>query len=112
MKIVSVNVGMPREVMWKNAPVWTAIFKEPVHGPIKVSPWNLAGDKQADLTVHGGLQKAVYGYPIGHYEYWKKELPDVSFGWGKFGENLTIDGLSEDTLHIGDRFKDRLGRPS
>jgi MOSC domain-containing protein YiiM len=105
MKIVSVNVGLPRQVVWKDTPVWTAIFKEPVQGPVKVSPLNLDGDRQADLTVHGGVHKAVYGYPVEHYEYWSKELPDVSFGWGKFGENLTIDGLSEDTLHIGDRLR-------
>jgi len=105
MKIVSVNVGLPRQVVWKDAPVWTAIFKAPVQGTVRVSPLNLDGDRQADLTVHGGLHKAVYGYPVEHYEYWRKELPDVSFDWGKFGENLTIDGLSEDALHIGDRLR-------
>lgn len=105
MKIVSVNVGMPREVAWKGMPVWTGIFKEPVEGPVMISKLNLAGDEQADLTVHGGAEKAVYAYPADHYEYWRNELPDVSFSWGKFGENLTTDGLWEDTLCIGDRLR-------
>jgi MOSC domain-containing protein YiiM len=105
MKIVSVNVGMPRELAWKGMPVWTGIFKEPVEGPVMISKLNLAGDEQADLTVHGGAEKAVYAYPADHYEYWRNELPDVSFSWGKFGENLTTDGLREDTLCIGDRLR-------
>lgn len=105
MKIVSVNVGMPREVVWKGRKVQTAIFKEPVDGPVAISKLNLAGDQQADLTVHGGAEKAVYAYPAEHYEYWRQELPSVSFPWGKFGENLTTEGLSEDTLCIGDRLR-------
>ena len=105
MKIVSVNVGMPRDVVWRGMTVRTGIFKEPVDGPVMISELNLAGDKQADLTVHGGAQKAVYGYPAEHYEYWQKALPDVSFSWGKFGENLTTEGLREDTLCIGDRLR-------
>ena len=105
MKIVSVNVGMPREVVWKGMRVQTAIFKEPVDGPVTISKLNLAGDKQADLTVHGGSEKAVYAYPAEHYEYWREELPDVAFSWGKFGENLTTEGLGEDTLCIADRLR-------
>jgi MOSC domain-containing protein YiiM len=105
MKIVSVNVGMPREVVWKGVPVLTAIFKEPVDGPVRMGEMNLAGDQQADLTVHGGAQKAIYGYPVEHYEYWRHELPDVTFSWGRFGENLTTEGLLEDTLCIGDRLQ-------
>jgi MOSC domain-containing protein YiiM len=73
--------------------------------PVMICGLNLAGDEQADLTVHGGAQKAVYGYPVEHYEYWRKELPEVSFSWGKFGENLTTEGLREDTLCIGDRLR-------
>ena len=103
MKIVSVNVGMPREVVWQGMTVQTGIFKEPVAGPVMISQLNLAGDKQADLTVHGGPAKAVYAYPAEHYEYWRQEMPGVSFPWGKFGENLTTEGLQEDTLYIGDR---------
>jgi MOSC domain-containing protein YiiM len=105
MKIVSVNVGLPREVVWKGAPVVTAIFKEPVTGPVRVGELNLSGDRQADLTVHGGAEKASYGYPAEHYEYWRRELPDVAFSWGMFGENLTTEGLLEDALCIGDRLK-------
>lgn len=103
MKIVAVNVGKPREVAWKGMTVQTGIFKEPVDGPVAIGKLNLAGDKQADLTVHGGSEKAVYAYPAEHYEYWRNELPQVSFSWGKFGENLTTEGLLEDTLCIGDR---------
>ena len=102
MKIISVNVGLPREVVWKGIPVQTAIFKEPIAGTVSLRELNLAGDLQADLTVHGGSGKAVYVYPVEHYEYWRKELSDDSFLWGAFGENLTTEGLSEDTLCIGD----------
>ena len=105
MKIVSVNVGMPREVAWNGMSVLTAIFKESVDGPVRIRKMNLAGDQQADLTVHGGAEKAIYAYPAEHYEYWRHELPDVAFSWGRFGENLTTEGLLEDTLHIGDRLQ-------
>lgn len=106
MKIVSVNVGLPREVVWEGATVRTGIFKEPVAGPVMIGNLNLAGDKQADLTVHGGPAKAVYAYPAEHYEYWRQELPGVLFPWGKFGENLTTEGLLlEDALCIGDRLR-------
>ena len=102
MKIISVNVGLPREVVWKGVTVQTAIFKEPVAGAVAIRELNLAGDQQADLTVHGGLEKAVYVYPVEHYEYWRKQLSDLSLSWGAFGENLTTEGLLEDTLCIGD----------
>lgn len=102
MKIISVNVGLPREAVWKGITVRTGIFKEPVAGSVAIRKLNLAGDEQADLTVHGGSDKAVYVYPVEHYEYWQMQLPDVSFSWGAFGENLTTEGLSEDTLSIGD----------
>jgi MOSC domain-containing protein YiiM len=105
MKIVSVNVGMPREVVWKGMTVQTAIFKDPAAGSVRISKLNLAGDQQADLTVHGGSEKAVYAYPAEHYEYWGKELPEVPFSWGRFGENLTTEGLREGTLCIGDRLR-------
>src|SRR5208337_1418183 len=105
MKVVSVNVGMPREVVWKGAKVRTGIFKEPVDGAVMIRELNLDGDHQADLTVHGGSHKAVYGYPFEHYAYWRRELPDVAFSWGKFGENLTTEGLLEDDLYIGDRLQ-------
>ncbi len=98
MKIVSVNVGLPREVAWKGITVQTAIFKEPVAATVAIRELNLAGDQQADLAVHGGSEKAVYAYPAEHYEYWRKQLSDISFSWGAFGENLTTAGLWEDTL--------------
>jgi MOSC domain-containing protein YiiM len=105
MKVVSVNVGLPQEVIWKDVKVSTAIFKHSVDGPVAINPINLVGDQQADLTVHGGRYKAVYGYPAEHYSYWKNELPGVDFSYGKFGENLTTEGLTEKSLHIGDELR-------
>lgn len=105
MKVISVNVGLPREVVWRGITVQTSIFKEPVNGPVAISRLNLAGDQQADLTVHGGSDKAVYAYPAENYDYWRNELPEVSFSSGKFGENLTTEGLREETLFIGDRLR-------
>ncbi|MEW5957588.1 MAG: MOSC domain-containing protein [Chloroflexota bacterium] len=105
MKLISVNVGLPRTVMWKGQPVTTGIFKEPAQGRVKLSWLNLAGDKQADLSVHGGLSKAAYVYPAEHYAYWQQELPGMPLPWGMFGENLTTHGLLEDTVHIGDRLR-------
>src|SRR2546426_5114314 len=101
MNVISVNVGVPRQVMWKGTSVSTGIFKDPLDKPVIVRRLNLNGDRQADLSVHGGAEKAVYGYPAEHYEYWRRELPDESFPWGKFGENLTTSGLFEDELCIG-----------
>lgn len=104
MQVISVNVGLPREVIWKNMSVKTAIFKQPVSGPVSVDKLNLAGDRQADLTVHGGADKAVYAYPHEHYEFWRNELAD-DLSPGNFGENLTIMGLAENELFIGDRLR-------
>jgi MOSC domain-containing protein YiiM len=104
MKLVSVNTGLPRVVMWHGKPVTTAIFKRPVAGRVALARLNLDGDRQADLTVHGGADKAVYCYPIEHYEYWKHELPGVDLPLGMFGENFTIEGLLEPSVHIGDQF--------
>src|SRR5262245_39968318 len=105
MKVISVNVGLPREVEWKGKKVTTGIFKEPVQGRIAMRKLNLDGDRQADLSVHGGIDKAVYVYPSEHYEYWRHELPDKEMPWGMFGENLTIVGLLEDVVNIGDQFR-------
>ncbi len=105
MRIISVNVGLPREFAWNGITVSTAIFKEPVPGPVPVRQLNLEGDRQADLTVHGGPYKAVYGYPSEHYDYWRADLPQQAFPWGAFGENLTTEGLFEESLFIGDRVK-------
>jgi MOSC domain-containing protein YiiM len=105
MKIVSINVGLPREIIWEGRPVTTGIFKQPVKAPVMLRDLNLDGDKQADLSVHGGAEKAVYVYPSEHYEYWRAELPGVDLPWGMFGENFTTEGLLEDAVSIGDRFK-------
>ncbi|MGE5848609.1 MAG: MOSC domain-containing protein [Candidatus Methylomirabilota bacterium] len=105
MKLVSVNVGLPREVLSKGKMVKTGIFKEPVAGRIWVRTLNLEGDRQADLSVHGGPSKAVYAYPSEHYGYWRQELPGMDLPWGMFGENFTTEGLREDQVNIGDRFR-------
>jgi MOSC domain-containing protein YiiM len=105
MKIVSLNVGRPRLVMRNDEPVSTAIFKEPVTGRVVLRTLNLDGDRQADLTVHGGPEKAVYLYPSEHYAFWKQELPDMDLPWGMFGENFTAEGILETETHIGDRFR-------
>ena len=105
MRLISVNAGLPREVEWNGGSVTTGIFKQPVRGPVRVQRLNLAGDKQADLSVHGGTYKAVYAYPMEHYAYWRSALDDEELPWGMFGENLTTEGLHESSVHIGDRFR-------
>jgi MOSC domain-containing protein YiiM len=105
MKLISVNVALPRDVIWKGRTVTTGIYKEPVSGTIHVGRLNLDGDRQADLTVHGGEEKAVYVYPAEHYDHWRIELPEMELPWGMFGENFTVSGLSEDEVKIGDRFR-------
>jgi len=105
MRVVSVNVGLPRFVTWHGKTVETAIWKQPVAGRIAIVGDNLVGDRQADLTVHGGRDKAVYGYPSEHYPWWRTQLPGKDLAWGAFGENLTVEGLFEDRVHIGDRFR-------
>ena len=104
MKVVSVNCGLPREVLWHGNIVETSIFKDPVPDRIALRALNLDGDRQSDLTVHGGKNKAVYCYPVEHYEYWKSEIPDSALTVGVFGENFTVEGLLEDSVQIGDRF--------
>ena len=105
MKLVSVNVGLSREVISKGKTVTTGIFKEPVEGRVLVRTLNLDGDRQADLKVHGGIHKAVYAYPAEHYDYWRRELPGVPLPWGMFGENLTVEGMFEGVTRIGDQFR-------
>ena len=104
MKVLSVNCGLPREVVWHGTSVTTSIFKSPVEGRVALRTLNLDGDRQSDLTVHGGTHKAIYNYPIEHYAYWKAELPGLPLPMGSFGENFTTEGLFEDEAHIGDRF--------
>lgn len=103
MKLISINVGRPRLVPSKGEVVSTGIYKNPVSGPVHVARLNLDGDRQADLTVHGGVNKAVYAYPVEHYEFWRERYPDFPWQWGPFGENLTTEGLLENSLHIGDQ---------
>jgi MOSC domain-containing protein YiiM len=105
MNLVSVNVGLPRDVIWKNRTVSTGIFKEPVDGPVVLRKLNLDGDRQADLSVHGGANKAVYAYPSEHFAYWQEVLPGVDLPWGMFGENFTTAGLIESEVNIGDTFR-------
>lgn len=105
MKVISVNVGLPRPVSHKKRQVVTSIFKEPVEGRVKVTILNLNGDAQADLSVHGGVDKAVYSYSEEHYKYWKEAYPMIDMPFGMFGENLTTQGLKEDMVNIGDQYQ-------
>ena len=105
MKILSINLGLPRLVMRNDEPVSTGIFKEPVAGRVMLRTLNLDGDRQADLSVHGGPEKAVYAYPSEHYDFWKRELPDMDLPWGMFGENFTTQGMFETETNVGDRFR-------
>jgi MOSC domain-containing protein YiiM len=102
MRVVSVNVGIPTQVRVRDEFVLTSIFKSPVERRVAVGKYNIAGDRQADLTVHGGPYKAVYCYPEEHYSFWRERLPDMEFVFGMFGENLTTRGLLEGELNIGD----------
>jgi MOSC domain-containing protein YiiM len=105
MQVVSLNVGLPREVPWRGRSVRTGIFKEPVGRRLRLERLNLEGDGQADPSVHGGVHKAVYAYPSEHYPFWSRELGLSGLPWGAFGENLTTAGLAEDRLRIGDRLR-------
>jgi len=105
MIIISVNVARPRLVEWNDQIVSTGIYKTPVEGRVMLRTLNLDGDRQADLTVHGGPTKAAYVYPSEHYSYWRDELPGTELPWGIFGENFTTNGLNESTVNIGDRFR-------
>jgi MOSC domain-containing protein YiiM len=105
MRVVSLNVGLPREVLWQDRVITTSIFKTPVRERIWLRKLDFDGDQQADLTVHGGPDRAVYGYPLEHYDYWHRELPDVELPPGAFGENLTTEGLLESEVRIGDLFR-------
>ncbi len=104
MNLVSVNTGLPRDVTWHGRVVTTGIFKHPVEGRVALRRLNLDGDRQADLTVHGGEHKAVYCYPVEHYAYWQRELAGTDVTIAMFGENFTTEGLMEDDTHIGDEF--------
>lgn len=103
--VVSVNVGLPKEIRVRTESVLTGIFKKPVSGPVRVRSVNLDGDRQADLKVHGGPDKAVYFYPSEHYAFWRRELGRELTEWGAFGENLTIEGILEHAIGIGDHLE-------
>ena len=105
MKLISINVARPRLVSWNGATVSTGIFKAPIAGRVMLRKTNLDGDRQADLSVHGGPDKAVYGYPSEHYAYWREQLPGYELPWGSLGENFTTEGLLETELSLGDRYR-------
>ena len=105
MQLVSVNVGLPQQVDWRGRRIRTSIWKDPVEGRIRVNRLNLEGDQQSDLSVHGGMEKAVYAYPFEHYEYWGREFPEMDLPPGAFGENFTTEGLLDEDIKIGDRLR-------
>lgn len=105
MKVISLNVGRPRLVLWNGQSVSTGIYKAPAAGRVMLRTLNLDGDRQADLTVHGGPAKAAYAYPAEHYGFWRDELPAAELPWGMFGENFTTEGLDEASVNVGDRFR-------
>ena len=104
MRIISVNVGSVRQLgRVRGKPVYSGFVKKPVSGAVKVGELNLEGDRQADLTVHGGVDKAVYAYASEHYPFWVEKYPNMEIPWGSFGENFTTEGLLESEVHVGDR---------
>ena len=105
MKLHSVNMSQPKDVAYDGKTVRTGIFKEPVKGRVWLRKLGLDGDGHGDLAVHGGIDKAVYAYPIEHYEYWMRELERDELPFGQFGENFTVEGLLEEEVHIGDVFQ-------
>src|SRR5258705_3513337 len=105
MKLISLNVGLPKLVLHHGEPVSTGIFKQPVTNRVALRKLNLDGDRQADLSVHGGHETAVYAYPSEHYEFWKSEFPEMNLPWGMFGENFTTEGMVESDLNIGAKYK-------
>ena len=104
-QLLSVNVGLPRDIAWRGKTVHTAIWKYPVHGRRMVRRLNIDGDGQGDLMGHGGEHRAVFVYQIESYRYWQERLGRSDFTYGQFGENFTVDGLSDDEVCIGDRYR-------
>src|SRR5262250_3956714 len=104
-RLLSVNVGLPRDIAWKGRTIHTAIWKNPVSGRRRVGRLNIEGDGQGDLDGHGGEQRAVFVYQIESYRYWQEQLNRTDFAHGQFGENLTIEGLPDDAVCIGDRYR-------
>src|SRR6516225_706736 len=104
-RVLSVNVGLPRDIAWKGRTVHTGIWKSAISGPCRVGRLNLEGDGQGDLAGHGGEHRAVFVYQMESYVYWQEQLKRSDFVYGQFGENLTIEGLPDDEVCIGDRFR-------
>lgn len=105
MKLLSINVARPRIILIGERQVSTGIFKQPVDGQVMMRRLNLDGDRQADLSVHGGPFKAVYAYPSEHYPYWREMLLGMDLPYGMFGENFTTEGMKEEETNIGDQFR-------
>src|SRR4051794_38303368 len=103
--LLSVNVGMPKDVPWHGKTVFTGVFKDPVAGPCRVGKLNVDGDGQGDIAGHGGEQRAVFVYQIDSYRYWENELGRSDFVYGQFGENFTVEGLGDAEVCIGDRYR-------
>ena len=104
-RLLSVNVGLPRDVTWQGKTVLTAIWKAPVEGPRMVRRLNIDGDGQGDLAGHGGEHRAVFVYQIDSYRYWQNQLGRNDFSYGQFGENFTVEGLSDAEVCIGDHYR-------
>ena len=105
MKLLSINISRPKPIQYGGKTVQTGIFKEPVSGTIMLREKNIDGDGQGDLRVHGGTYKAIYGYPFEHYAHWQQALQRGDLTYGQFGENLTVEGLLETSVYIGDVFQ-------
>ena len=105
MKLLSINVSKPKPIEYNGKTVYTGIFKEPVSGTVMLRKYNIDGDGQGDLKVHGGTYKAIYGYPYEHYSHWQQELERDDLSYGQFGENLTVLGMLEEEIHVGDIFQ-------
>ncbi|QDK36564.1 MOSC domain-containing protein [Bdellovibrio sp. NC01] len=105
MKILSIQVGLPKTIQFKGKDITTGIFKNPIAGPVKVEKLNIVGDRQADLTVHGGVDKAVYAYSVDAYPWWQEQRPQDEFKFGAFGENLSMETLDESQICVGDTFE-------
>jgi len=105
LKVISTNIGRIREVEWRGQKITTGIFKEPVEEPLFLGKKGVNKDEVADLRVHGGSDKACYLYSADWYPYWKEKFPDSNWHWGIFGENVTVEGLDEGEVYIGDTYK-------
>jgi MOSC domain-containing protein YiiM len=104
-RLLSVNVGLPREISWRGQTVYTSVWKEPVQGSCLVRRLNIDGDAQGDLTGHGGEQRAVFVYQMDSYRYWERELKRRDFTFGQFGENFTVEGLADSEVCIGNHYR-------